>query len=120
MNKRRGRPANADPVQTAILIARLRELVKTHSQSEVARRLGISQPLVNLVVKGIRHKNTGAIVLNDLGLKRSDKLCRRCGERAILVTKSAVCLTCEVLELVKLGLVNLLEGEPDEPSIGGR
>lgn len=95
---------SAVDLKTAKTLARMRKLTKEHGPNEAARRVGVSKTLTSMVANGKRHKHSHT-ALDELGLKFSDKLCRRCGKECRIICKSLLCIVCELRELGKEGVV---------------
>jgi len=100
------RPVTKDPDKVALII-RIRELLKVYGPNAVSRATGVSRSHVSNIKNGIRCQDVGAVMLKELQLRRTTKLCRRCGEACRLTTKLVMCVECTVLELAKQGLVDI-------------
>ena len=99
--------SNASPA-TLATIARIRELIKTNGVRATARLVDRTPMSVSLIKNGHRHRNTGALTVNALELRRgTGKLCRCCGNQAWIVAPSGKCANCEILELAKQGVILL-------------
>lgn len=100
-------------------IARIRELLKKHRVVEVVKLTGYSQPHVSNIKNGVRHRKTGQLSINSLGLRRvNGKYCRRCGNRVNLVTLGLLCVECGILDLGRQGLVEIKEEGGGTESVG--
>lgn len=100
-------------VETVATITRIRQLIKTYGVNRTAKMVGRTHSSISHIKSGRRHARTGAAIINDLELKkvRGGKLCRCCGDKQILFTKSGRCVVCELLELAKADVVIIvLEG----------
>ena len=111
----------AADIETQQLIIKIRKLVKTHGIRGTARLVNRSPCNVQYISEGKRHAKTGQIILNDLQLRRgSGKLCRLCGEHAIIVAgRSNLCIICEILELVKSGVLEFVGEQQEEALLEG-
>lgn len=105
-----GSPAHAESVR---VVQRLRELVPKVGPAAAARQVGCSKGYASNVDKGVNGKTIDALTIEGLGLRRSSKLCRRCGNPAIIVTSSHICVICDLLELGKRGIISIV-GEESE------
>lgn len=94
-------------VETAITIARIRELIAKHGVCRTARIVGRHKGSISRIKTGRRHGSTVAATLNDLELHKvyPAKVCRRCGEPRVLFSTAHVCVECVLFELDKKGLV---------------
>lgn len=89
-------------------ISRIRKLLaKGGSVADIARMTNRDPSSIYQIKLGYRHKRTGAIKVNDLQLRHSSKLCRRCGDQAGIITKDLTCIKCTLKELGKQGLIEI-------------
>ena len=112
-----GRPVPTD-ADTVTEITRVRELISKYGVTTKAARLS-GRTLANLsqIKNGHRHKHTGSIRLESLELRFSTKLCRRCGQEAGIITKTMLCIKCDLKDLARRGVIviqpeNENESEP--------
>lgn len=98
-------PTDADTVAT---IVRVREIIKEYGVTNKAAKLtGRSLASLSYIKNGQRHKHTGAIRVESLNLRYSSKLCRRCGEVAGIITKTMLCIKCDLIDLAKQGVIQI-------------
>ena len=99
-----GSPEHLEAIRTA---RRLRELVPQVGPTAAAEEVGVAKSYASMVANGKTGKGLLALTIDSLGLRRSSKLCRRCSEKAVIVTKSHLCIVCELLELAKEQLITI-------------
>ena len=101
-----------DP-ETIRTVQRIRKLVRKYGTNKTAEMTGRTPGSVSQIKHGTRHKHTGALTINALELRkvRGKKLCRRCGDSMLLMSRTGLCVECEVLELHKQGLIIFEENE---------
>lgn len=99
-----GANRSAIDLETAKTLARLRKIGQEFGPSEAARRTGISESTASRVLNGKRYKKSYT-ALDQLGLKFSKRLCRRCGKESGIICNSLLCVRCELLELHKEGVI---------------
>lgn len=99
-----GSPAHTESIRT---VKRLRELIPKIGPARAAEQTGCSKAYATYVHQGKRGAGLEASTIDSLGLRRSSKFCRRCSKPAVIVTRSCLCIVCELLELAKQGLVSI-------------
>ena len=102
-----GANRSAIDLETATRLARIRKLAKKLGPSEAARQTGTTAATASRILNGKQHKRSYT-ALDQLGLRFSDKLCRSCGHKAVIMCKSLRCIVCELRELAKEGVVTIL------------
>jgi hypothetical protein len=104
-----GRKAVGSAAHTESLrvVRRLRELVPQVGPTEAARVVGCSPEWASKVARKERATTLDVPTIAGLELRRSSKLCRKCGNEAVLVTKDHTCVICTLLELGKQGQVEI-------------
>lgn len=102
-----------ESIESAKVVARIRQLLKTHSISQTARIVGRSPASVHQIKHGQRHNNKKDLTINSLCLLRTTPgfKCRCCGNSVLLATKSLLCVECELFDLNKQGLIRISENK---------
>lgn len=94
-------------------IAKVRQLIAKYGiNTKTAELTGRTKGNLSRIKNGNRHKHTGAIPLSSLDLRYSTKLCRRCGEVAGIVTKTNLCIKCDLRQLAIQGAIAI------QPEVG--
>lgn len=91
-------------------LKRIKEIAELYGPEAAARQVGCSSAYASLVHTGKRGNSREPVTVEGLGLRRTDKLCRCCGEPAVIVTLTGKCVVCELLELAKRGLIQIQTG----------
>lgn len=100
-----GRPVASD-ADTVAEIVRVRELIAKYGISNKTKQLtGRSFANLSHIKNGHRHKHTGSIRVESLELRYSTKLCRRCGQVAGIITKTMLCIVCDLKDLARQGVI---------------
>ena len=108
-----------DP-ETQRVVARIRQLVKKYGTAKTAEMTGRTRANVSQIKHGHRHnpdkqkkhkqqpsKPNGSVTVDSLELRRVNIRCRRCNQDTSLVTKTLLCVECELFELAKSGLIQI-------------
>lgn len=102
-----GRPVPTD-ADTVAEIARLREIIAKYGiTNKAALMAGRTKMSLSLIARGIRHGRVGSIRIESLELRYSDKLCRRCGNVAGIITKTMLCIVCDLRDLARQGVIEI-------------
>lgn len=109
-----------DP-ETQRVVARIRQLVKKYGTAKTAEMTGRTRASISQIKHGHRHnpakqkkhsqsrKASSELTINSLELKKSHTpiVCRRCNGATTLVTKTLLCVECELFELAKSGVIHI-------------
>lgn len=102
-------------------VALIKRILSLYAEQEekncalIAQLVGKHRNYVWQVVNGLRPRGKKhTFNISQLELRYSDKLCRRCGDKAGIIAKSRLCIKCELHELAKNGAVTILTDEIEE------
>ena len=94
-----------DTEQARATVRQIRELIKTHGVTKTAKIVGRSKSNVSRINRGQRLQDR--FLVAHLKIEHgTGKLCRKCGNEAILIAgESRLCIACELIALSHRGIV---------------